>query len=82
MVCKALNINIPEDLKVICFSNLQYAALLSPPLTTITQPAFEIGEQAASLICSAILNNRSLVNEKIICPSRLDVRDSSLVAVI
>jgi len=82
MACKALRISIPEDLKVICFSNLQYASLLSPPLTTITQPAFEIGEQAASLICSAIVNNRSLRNEKIICPSRLDIRDSSLVAVV
>jgi len=77
--CKALNINIPEELKVICFSNLQYASLLSPPLTTITQPAFEIGEQAASLICSAITNNRSLKNEKIVCPSQLDIRSSSLV---
>jgi LacI family transcriptional regulator len=79
MACKNLNIRIPEELKVICFSNLQYASLLSPPLTTITQPAFEIGEQAASLICSAIANNRSLKNEKIICPSRLDVRNSSLI---
>jgi len=77
--CKALNINIPEELKVICFSNLQYASLLSPPLTTITQPAFEIGEQAASLICSSITNNRSLKNEKIVCPSQLDIRSSSLV---
>lgn len=78
MACRNLNINIPEELKVICFSNLQYASLLSPPLTTITQPAFEIGEQAASLICSAIANNRSLKNEKIICPSRLDIRSSSI----
>ena len=80
MACKALHISIPEELKVICFSNLQYASLLSPPLTTITQPAFEIGEQAASLICSGIANNRSLKNEKIICPSRLDVRSSSQVS--
>ncbi|HEY9001950.1 MAG TPA: LacI family DNA-binding transcriptional regulator [Mucilaginibacter sp.] len=80
IICKKLNISIPEDLKVICFSNLRYASLLSPPLTTITQPAFEIGEQAASLICSAIANNQSLKNEKIICPSRLDVRNSSLVS--
>jgi LacI family transcriptional regulator len=79
MACKALHIGIPEELKVICFSNLQYASLLSPSLTTITQPAFEIGEQAASLICSAIANDRSLKNEKIVCPSRLDVRNSSLV---
>jgi len=79
--CKALHIKIPEELKIVCFSNLQYASLLSPSLTTITQPAFEIGEQAASLICGAIANNTQLKNERIICPSRLDIRNSSLIAV-
>jgi LacI family transcriptional regulator len=75
--CRELNINIPEELKVVCFSNLLYAPLLSPPLSTITQPAFEIGHQAAGLICNAIDRFKDIDDEKIICPSRLDVRRSS-----
>jgi len=77
--CKELNLNIPDDLKIICFSNLLYASLLSPSLSTITQPAFEIGRQAANLICNAIENDTEIKNERIICPSKLDIRESSLV---
>ncbi|HEY4206065.1 MAG TPA: LacI family DNA-binding transcriptional regulator [Puia sp.] len=46
-VCEKLNITIPEELKVIGFSNLEISSLLHPSLTTITQPAYEIGKQAA-----------------------------------
>ncbi|HWJ92960.1 MAG TPA: LacI family DNA-binding transcriptional regulator [Flavisolibacter sp.] len=50
----ALNIRIPENLKVISFSNLETAPLLHPSLTTITQPAFEIGKRAASVLFRAL----------------------------
>lgn len=49
-ICESLNLNIPKDVKIISFSNLQTAALLNPSLTTITQPAFEIGREAASIL--------------------------------
>ena len=49
-VCKDLGIRIPEDLKIISYSNLDSAALLNPPLTTIWQPAFDIGQEAASIL--------------------------------
>ena len=75
--CRELNINIPDEVKIICFSNLLYASLLAPPLSTITQPAFEIGQRAASLICNSIDRFIDINNEEIICPSRLDVRKSS-----
>lgn len=48
--CNILNISIPDEVKVIAFSNLQTAALLNPSLTTITQPAFDIGKQAAGIL--------------------------------
>lgn len=52
--CAELRISIPEDIKVISFANLETAAFLAPSLTTITQPAFEIGKQAASILFEAI----------------------------
>ncbi len=33
------SLNIPKDVKIISFSNLQTASLLNPSLSTITQPA-------------------------------------------
>ena len=49
-VCNELGIKIPQDLKVVGFSNSPMAGLLNPSLTTITQPAYEIGNKAASIL--------------------------------
>lgn len=49
-ICRELNLKIPADIKIISFSNLHTAALLNPSLTTITQPAYEIGREAASIL--------------------------------
>ncbi|MFT4202858.1 MAG: LacI family DNA-binding transcriptional regulator [Chitinophagaceae bacterium] len=46
-VCINEHISIPEQLKVIGFSSLEIADLLNPSLSTITQPAFEMGRKAA-----------------------------------
>jgi LacI family transcriptional regulator len=53
-VCQDLGIRIPEDLKIISFSSLEIAPLLNPSLSTITQPAFEMGTQAATLLFAAM----------------------------
>jgi len=37
-VCRELDIRVPQQLKVISFSNLAAAALFNPPLSTIVQP--------------------------------------------
>jgi LacI family transcriptional regulator len=76
--CKALQLSIPEKIKVISFTNLQAALILSPTLTTVTQPAFEMGKAAAELLFKAIQkSNYNLKKEKIIIPSCLNVRDST-----
>ena len=49
-ICAELKINIPTDIKNITFSNSYTAGLLKPSLTTITQPAFEMGREAASIL--------------------------------
>jgi len=44
------NLRIPSDLSVIGFSNDDFSAEMSPPLTTVHQPAYEIGQAAAELV--------------------------------
>lgn len=77
-VCQELGIVIPRDLKLVGFSNLETAALLHPSLTTITQPAFEIGQEAASMLFR-ILEKKGLGfgKEKLILKSALIVRRST-----
>jgi LacI family transcriptional regulator len=49
-VCRTLGLRIPGDIKIVSFSNLAVSSLLNPSLTTITQPAFEIGKEAAKIL--------------------------------
>ncbi len=77
-VCRELKIRIPEDVKIISFSNLPSAHLLSPPLTTITQPAHEMGLQSASLLIKYLENKKFVItNENHILRSELVVRGST-----
>ncbi|QNN44784.1 LacI family DNA-binding transcriptional regulator [Pedobacter roseus] len=75
--CRALGLRIPFDVKMLSFSNLSTAPLLAPSLTTITQPAFEIGREAAKCLFK-ILNNKQLDDEQnIVLKSMLIKREST-----
>jgi LacI family transcriptional regulator len=77
-VCKDLNLRIPADVKVIVIANLQTAAFLDPPLTTISQPAYQMGKEAASVLVNALERNLpELGNERIVLPSVLIERRST-----
>ena len=61
-----LQLSIPGQLKVISFSNLESASLLNPSLTTVTQPAFDIGKEAANLLFHLLEKKKTLPESKII----------------
>ena len=76
--CAELKINLPKQLKLISFSNLATAPLLHPSLTTITQPAFEIGMQAAAVLFKSLRKNgQPIPNEHIFIRSVLEKRRST-----
>ena len=78
LVCQQLSINIPRQVKVICFSNQSSAIILNPTLTTITQPAFEMGKAAASVLLKLLKNNTLILKEECaVIPSTLNIRNSS-----
>ncbi|MGN6639705.1 MAG: LacI family DNA-binding transcriptional regulator [Mucilaginibacter sp.] len=79
-VCNDMHISIPEDLKVVSFSSLQIAPLLCPALSTITQPAYEMGIKAATLMFDALeKKNQPMPKKDIVLKSRLFIRKSSMV---
>lgn len=47
-------LEIPADLSVIGFDDIELAAFLSPPLTTVRQPIYEIGTLAAKALLGKI----------------------------
>jgi LacI family transcriptional regulator len=52
---KNLKEKLPDDVEIVGYTNLKTANLLSPALSTVVQPAFEMGVKAAELLFS-ILN--------------------------
>jgi LacI family transcriptional regulator len=75
--CHECKLSIPHQIKVIAFSNLQIASLLAPSLTTIMQPAFAMGEAAATLLFKSLAKKIDLKKERIVLPSVLCEREST-----
>jgi LacI family transcriptional regulator len=79
-VCQELGIRIPQDMKVISFSSLEIAPLLHPALTTITQPAFEMGTRAARLLFEGMEGGVATTTDHVVLQSRLVPRQSTATA--
>jgi LacI family transcriptional regulator len=76
-VCKDLKLHIPKDIKVIGMTNLRTAALLNPALSTLSQPAFDMGKEAATLLLKMIeKKSYAAANDIIVLNNELTLRDS------
>lgn len=53
-VFKNLNINVPNDMAIAGFSNSDVLDLFNPSLTSVRQPAFEIGQLATQMLLQLI----------------------------
>jgi LacI family transcriptional regulator len=58
--CHEHGIRVPEDMSVVGFDDLEIAAYLSPPLTTVRVPAAEVGTKAAAVLLDRIVSNEIL----------------------
>lgn len=47
---QAMGIKVPQDLSVVGFDNLEFAAEINPPLTTIQVPTYDMGIAAADYL--------------------------------
>jgi DNA-binding LacI/PurR family transcriptional regulator len=73
--CKLAGIRVPEDVSVVGFDDLPFACLLTPRLTTVRQPAHEMGHRAATLLFD-ILEGKSDPEPVDPFPVAVQVRDS------
>lgn len=67
--------NVPGDISVVGFDDINISAYCSPKLTTIRQDKYELGYQAAQMLID-MLENRT-ENRKIILNNQLVVREST-----
>ncbi len=73
---KKFGLSMPNDIGLIGFNNEPITKLLSPSISTIDQPAFEMGKKAARMFIQ-LINNKDLKPADIILNPRLIVRESS-----
>ena len=72
------NIAIPEQVSLIGFTNISVAELLDPPMSTVVQPAQEIGQTAAERLIELIeLKEKAPATSTVSIPNTLIVRDST-----
>ena len=75
-------IRIPEDMVVVGFSESKEAFIVEPNLTSVEQPTFEMGRNAAQLLLEQIKHNVNnedkMLSKSIILDAKLNIRESSL----
>jgi LacI family transcriptional regulator len=73
---KRLNIEVPRDVALIGFDDVDFYTLLSPPVTTIRQPAAELGSISTRLLLQRIKHESSSSSIRTVLPVTLALRES------
>lgn len=71
-----LGLNVPENVAIVGFDDIELASYTTPSLTTVAQPKQEIGQLAVKLIFER-MGNPSLPPRHNILSTRLVIRESS-----
>jgi DNA-binding LacI/PurR family transcriptional regulator len=67
---------IPEDLSIVGFDSTDFCEEISPSLTSISQPLFQIGERASARLIQ-IISEGSTDSLELVLPCGLDIRGST-----
>ncbi len=67
---------VPRDLSIIGFDNIELASFIIPPLSTVAQPIPDLGRAAARLLIDRIADRDRPVRKEIL-PTRLVVRGTT-----
>lgn len=59
MAVNERNINVPDELSLIGFDNLELARIIKPPLSIVIQPMQSIGEKAAEILLKRLSGDES-----------------------
>jgi LacI family transcriptional regulator len=66
---RELGLDIPGDVSVVGYDDIEFAAYTFPPLTTVRQPAIELGTVAANALIDHLDHDRPLPPTIVIEPT-------------
>jgi len=78
MQIKEMGLKIPDDVALVGFSDNPGVSLLDPPLTTVAQPQYQIGQAAAKMLLQQIDRGQEVDEPQVeILKTKLIVRKST-----
>lgn len=77
LALKARGVRIPDDVSLVGFDDLSSSLYVEPPLSTVSQPVFEMAKRAGRLLAEIMRDNWPATdNCEILLPTSLVVRES------
>jgi LacI family transcriptional regulator len=70
-----IGLRVPEDIGVVGFDGIPFAAIANPRLTTVAVPTAELGRQAARLLIEAV--HTGVLPDGVLLPVEIIVREST-----
>jgi LacI family transcriptional regulator len=77
LAIKEKGLRMPEDIGLVGFNNEPVVSLVTPAISSIEQPAFELGKIAAKLFIEALHQESDHIPEEQVLKPKLMVRASS-----
>ena len=77
LAIKEKKLKMPHDIGLVGFNNEPVTSLVTPMISSVEQPAFELGKAAAKLFIEMMHGNTDLSETEVILKPKLFVRESS-----
>jgi len=77
LAIKEAGLNMPADIGLVGFNNEPVVSLVTPDITSVEQPAFELGKAAAKLFIETMHHEESMDGVEVVLKPRLITRSSS-----
>ena len=77
LAIKEKGLRMPKDIGLVGFNNEPVVSLVTPGISSVDQPAFEMGKTAAKLFIER-MHNEQMDDVEIVLKPRLVVRESSM----
>lgn len=77
LAIKEKGLRMPHDIGLVSFNNEPVVSLVTPTISSVDQPAFELGKVAAKLFIETVHNNNDMSMVEEVLKPKLIVRESS-----
>ena len=72
---KEEDLKVPDDVSIVGFDNIEASSIIEPPLTTVSQPIYEMGKKTVEILVR-LINKEEVKEKKIMLKTRLIERHS------